>query len=355
MGIIYFDGFDFYNGFAGGAGGRKMDQGSGGNIVAGRFGGQALSTIGSENLFNFTWAGAHITFPATLEVITGFAFRMDSFTATFSGIEHPFIIFYDEGTPQVSIWVDPTNQKITVRTGRGTLLGDTELGSTNYVVPLTLWVYVEIKMLAGNPGSFEIRVNGQTKISVGGIQTTQTGAPQIDRIGYMSTGRFGPDVVIDDLCIIDTQDGTGQVDFLNECRIQTKLPDAEGFQDDFIPSTGTVNANNVNTPIISYTENGHYNYSGTVGAIDLYSIANFTVSGTIFAVQENLSFRKDDVGNRSIQPMLRTLSTNHTGSSFPCYSNYTYAGKIWELNPATGLAWTLTDLNNAEFGITIDS
>jgi len=170
---------------------------------------------------------------------------------------------------------------------------------------------------------------------------------------------------IDDLYVIDPTDATGSVDFLGEVRVQTKYPDAEGYQNDFFPSTGTNNADNVNTTPIDYStnyaylnnkgKNGpvDYNYSGTVGAKDLYSIGNFTVSGQIFAVQENISFRKDDVGNRQIGTLLRTNSENYNGNSFLCYSSYTYGGTIWELNPNTEEPWELVDLNEAEFGVEI--
>jgi hypothetical protein len=106
---------------------------------------------------------------------------------------------------------------------------------------------------------------------------------------------------------------------------------------------------------ISYAETGYYNYSGTVGAKDLYSIENFTVSGEIFAVQENISFRKDDVGNRNMSTLLRTDSQEFEGDPVACFSDYTYAGTIWEDNPSTGGAWALTDLNLAEFGVKIKS
>jgi hypothetical protein len=87
----------------------------------------------------------------------------------------------------------------------------------------------------------------------------------------------------------------------------------------------------------------------------LYSVGNFTVSGTIFAVQENIAFKKDDVGNRSMAPILRTASQEFVGTSYPCYSTYTYGNSIWEVDPVTLLPWTLTDLNQAEFGVKITS
>lgn len=349
MAIVFFDGFDFYNQMDG-SGGRKWDQGSGGTIVAGRFGGGAIRTRGSGNLFVTEWLGAFKTITATQEVVFGCAMRVDG-----GPFEHPFLMFLDGNAPQCSLWVDPDTTTITVRSGRGTALSDYPLGDTGFVPPFTLWFYLEVKMNIGNPGSFEIRINGTPVATVSGVQTQQTGNAWVNRIAICGVTQFGNAITMDDLFIVDTQDATGTTDFIGEVRVQTKFPDADGFQNDFLRSTGSVNATNVNTSPINYTENGKYNYSGTVGAKDLYSIGNFTVSGTIFAVQENLSFRKDDVGNRNICPLLRTASTEYEGTSVACFSEYTWTGKIWENNPSNNLPWTLTDLNLAEFGIKVKS
>lgn len=349
MSIPFFDGFDFYNSIDG-SGVKKWDQGSHAQVVAGRFGGNAIRPNGSGNLFVNEWNGAFKTITPTNEVVVGFAMRVDG-----GSFEHPFLMFMDGNDVQCSLWIDPDTTTIIVRTARGTALTDSPLGDTGFVPPYTLWFYLEVKMQIGNPGGFEIRVNGTTVLTVGGVQTQQTGNSTVNRIALAGLNQFNNNFYVDDFFIVDTQDATGTVDFIGEVRVQTKYPDADGFQNDFLRSQGSVNATNVNTVPIGYVENGKYNYSGTVGAKDLYSIANFTVSGQIFAVQENISFRKDDVGNRNICPLLRTASTEFEGASVPCYSDYTWTGKVWEENPTTALPWTLTDLNLAEFGIKIKS
>ena len=347
MAIIFFDGFDFYNTL--GAGGRKWDQASSGLIVGGgRFGGQALATSGGV-VGNY--APTMKTIPATNEVIVGFAILVSSFSA----ITKPFLAFYDGNTPQCSLWVDPTTNTITVRQSLGQNPGDSTLGDTGFVPPLTLWFYLEVKMQIGNPGSFQINVAGTPMITSTGVQTQQTTNSTLNKIYLSSMQQYSSNVTIDDLYVVDTTDATNNVDFLGEVRIQTKYPDADGYQTDFFPHGDTVHANNANVTVTDYVEHGLYNYSGTVGALDLYSIANFTVSGTIFAIQENLSFRKDDVGNRQIAPLMRTASTNYQGTPVSCYSTYTWTGKIWENNPSTSLPWNLTDLNIAQFGIKITS
>lgn len=352
MSVIFMDGFDHYNSM--GPGGRKWDQGSEGfSISPGRFGGRCYQTYGG---LTGSYAPAKKTLPvSTSELIVGAALKIDVFPGNGANIGKPIMVFKDGNTAQCSLWVDPGTLTLTVRSGMGTLITDSTLGDTGFVPPLTLWFYIEVKVLVGNPGAVVIHINSTELLNVTGIQTQQSGNNTVNMIEMSAMQAYNGGHYVDDLYIIDTQDATGSVDFLGEVRIQTKYPDADGTQNDFLRSNGSVNASNVNAPVTTYTETGNYNYSGTVGAIDLYSIGNFTVSGTILAVQENLSFRKDDVGNRNICPLLRTSSTNYEGTSVPCFSDYTHTAKIWEADPSTNLPWLLTDLNLAEFGIKVKS
>ena len=342
MSIIFFDGFDYYGSNSFGPGGRHWDQGSFASTSVGRFGGQCVTFGVSSCVKTFS--------VSTSQLIVGFAMLVDDLDDG-----QAFLVFYDHNTPQCSMWLS-SGGSIIVRTGLGNGISDITLGDTGFVPPLTLWFYIEIKVTIGNPGACEVRIDSTTVATFTGIQTQQSGSPTTNKIsfqnldGSVDTGEW----YCDDLYVINTQDATNNVDYLGEVRVQTKLPDAEGYEDDFLPSSGS-NWQNVDATTTSYVETGNYNYSGTVNAVDSYSIANFTISGTIFAVQSNLSFRKDDVGNRVITPTMRTASTNYTGASFPCYSSYTYAGAMWEINPNTGLPWILTDLNAAEFGIKVVS
>ena len=349
MSIIFFDGFDYYNGF--GPGGRKWDQGSGASVTGGRFGGQAMQ----PNPYVFkTFSHSYRS------LIVGWAMRVDAFQSgwfgTFQPPNHPFVIFSDGANAQFSLWFNPVTFCIEFRTTTGENVNDQILYQTTFPPPFTLWYYIEVKFDVPT-GSFDIHINGSS-IATGSIQLQQTGNASVSRLGFKVTNDGSGGVqwgmwLCDDLYVIDPTDATNNIDFLGECRIQTKYPDADGYQDDFLRSTGLVNANNVNTVPVTFNDTGAYNYSGTVGAIDLYSIQNFTVSGTIFAVQENMSYKKDDVGNRKVAPILRTAAANYIGSNFSCFSNYTYGNALWENNPATGQPWDLTDLNLTEFGITV--
>ena len=82
--------------------------------------------------------------------------------------------------------------------------------------------------------------------------------------------------------------------------------------------------------------------------------------GHIFGVNLNLSVRKDDVGNRLVQSVLRTPTADTHGNQewygadYGLFGQYTfYEGGMFDNNPSTGLPWELVDLNITEFGLRI--
>lgn len=372
MSVIFLDGFDYYNSF--GPGGRKWDQGSSAGIVApGRFGGQCMNTGGNESGAWMTFINQDGTTRNVDTLVFGFAMNVGSYIGAWGGPEypsHPFVRIQDLTTVQCSLWIDTSTQFLQVRLGTGEGGSPTIILTTSFVPPLTLWYYLECKITMGTSGSVELVVNGTSIGSATGVNLQQSGNPYINRLMFCSYNNYSGGVqagswAVDDLYVIDATDGMGSVDYLGEVRIQTKYPDANGYETDFLRSAGLVNANNVLNIPMSFADTTLFNYSGTVGAKDLYSIGNFTVSGTIFAVQENISFKKDDVGNRQVAPLLRTASANFIGEYAEgtepntlwksCYSSYTYAGLIWETNPNTSEPWQLLDLNLVEFGLKVVS
>ena len=68
------------------------------------------------------------------------------------------------------------------------------------------------------------------------------------------------------------------------------------------------------------------------------------------AVQANAVTRKDDVSSREVALMLRTNSTDYVGDAQECLSDYRNVRQIWKQNPDTSGIWSLTQVNNTQFG-----
>ena len=89
----------------------------------------------------------------------------------------------------------------------------------------------------------------------------------------------------------------------------------------------------------------------------MYSFGNIATSGidTIHGVAVNICAKKDDSGTRTGKPICRSGSTNYEGSEFAPDTDYTYFQNVWETDPDTASAWTVSGVNSAEFGIKVES
>ena len=113
---------------------------------------------------------------------------MDSkvLVGTFDPPSHPFLVFYQGPNPQFSLWFDPGDFHIKIKTRRGEDPADTTLYDTAYIPPLTLWYYLEIKFNMST-GAFDIQVDGSS-IGSGTVSLQYTGLPAtVNRFGINVT------------------------------------------------------------------------------------------------------------------------------------------------------------------------
>lgn len=99
-----------------------------------------------------------------------------------------------------------------------------------------------------------------------------------------------------------------------------------------------------------------YTYSGTIGNTDLYAIGNMGIIPTaIFAVKQSVVTRKTDAGTRGAQTVFKSGTETRYGSSIPLNSTYTGLVTVYEQDPNTGAAWTVSGVDGIEAGIKVTS
>jgi hypothetical protein len=209
------------------------------------------------------------------------------------------------------------------------------------------WCYIEIKITFGNPGSYEVRVNTRTVMSGTG-RTTSTANNYANWVGW-----HGPNADwIDDLYICDNT-GTYNNDFLGDIKVITILPNADGSNTGWTPSTGTSHYAVVDeSPANDDTD---YLYTSTAGATDTENFQDITLTGSIRGILQLACIRKDDAGARSAALICRVGTTDYEGPEVSLGTSYTYLQQIRESNPATGSPWTVADINAAQFGVRMKS
>ena len=334
MAIEFIDGWDHYTtGFN-----RKWDASGGANIIQpGRFGGNAVGPDAGG--FRKMLSGNLAT------VVCGFAYQRSSFAAF--GIAS----FQDGGSVgalgsnQVDLRVTATGALTVTR--NGTVLGT----STSVLLSGGVWQYIEWKVTIGSAGSYEVHVNGINVLSGSGNTQNTTNAFVNQVALNIVAGDNGRGNNYDDFYCLNTA-GTINNDFLGECRVATSLPTGDGVTTQWTPSAGTSHFANVDDPSTP-NDDTDYNSSSTVGQIDLLTFPSLVTSASVAAVQTVMCVRKDDVGARSIAEQCKSGSTTFSGANQTVGSSYAMLREIREIDPNTGSAWTLTNMNAAQFGIKV--
>lgn len=100
-----------------------------------------------------------------------------------------------------------------------------------------------------------------------------------------------------------------------------------------------------------------YIHSDTFGDIQLFTkdpLSECPLGPTVIQeVIQEIVARKDNSDPRSIVPVLKIGGNIYIGATFTLTTSYQTFDYVWSVNPATGLAWTLAEVNSLEFGVEV--
>lgn len=210
----------------------------------------------------------------------------------------------------------------------GTLLGTSAVG----VFPLGAWFFCEMLVtISATVGSVIIKVNGATVLSLTGVNTLYSTRPYVDNTYFNGSYSSFQDSY---WC-----DNTGSYNntFLGDCRITARFPNAAGSTTNF--ASINANSNYQNVALVPPGADTDYNYDGTVGGIDLYSVPAPSLISAVFGVQASVIARKDAAATRSVAVLLKSSTTTTTGATVALSTGYTTYQLVAETDPATGVPW----------------
>jgi hypothetical protein len=270
--------------------------------------------------------------------ICGCSFKFGSLPASIM----TFITFIDSATEQVSLRIDPAGHLVVSRAG---------VTLATSVISLTAGIenYIEFKAtINAATGSFEARVNNVSVIpATSGVNTRNTANSTADRVKFGCNVNMGA-CDADDFYICDGNGAAPNNNFLGDVRVDAGLPNGAGANTGLAPLSG-INWQNVNEN--PSNDDTTYNSASVVGTKDTYAVADIVHNPTsIFGVQVNMTARKDDAGARSIAAVTRSGGADTDGATQALTTTYNQYREVVALDPATGLPWTKTGYNAAEFG-----
>jgi len=249
--------------------------------------------------------------------------------------------FYDSSSAQVDVYLREDG-RIDVRKG------GVVLALSDPVILQQVWQYIEVKVKFNNTtGTVDFMVNSVSAGSFTGLDTTATANNYATALRLMG----GQNVYIDDFYLCD---GAGADTFRGDIRVETLLPNGAGASTAWTPSAGS-NYQAVDDPYSSAPcPDGDSTYisSTVVGNRDSYAYSNLVITaGTIIGVQVSPNAYKTDAGARSLKSYTRIGGVNYDGSAKSLGGSYASYPELWVISPATAVAWTVAEVNGAEFGV----
>lgn len=333
MALLHFDGFDTWP---------YAEAGARGYSASGAMGTGRFSTPGyafSTNPNHLTRAGFNAN-----PMIVGFAWRQG--TTAIANL----LRFFQGATEHVRIAYSGSNLAVS---RAGTLL---DVGS--HVFAANVWNYVEVKAYVHDTlGYVEMRVNGIVDVLVENVDTRNAGTQGITEI------RFGPQGgsttgadrgSMDDLYVLDDTGPAPWNDFLGDCRVQVLRPNGAGDKAEFTPLAGT-NWQAVDETTVGGDGDTTYVAGNTPGMTDLYALGDLAGGRDIAAVQVHTRMRKDDAGSRVARRVFKIDGTEYEGADFAPGDSYAPRWEQVVLNPATGLQWTVAELNALQLGVKVQT
>ena len=350
MALLWIDGFDSYGTSVGSAPspagivGRKYatvheDQI---DIENGRLGGYGAQL---QYDFNLQIAAPAITTDSTL--VVGFAFH---FKTNLPANPSFLIAFYDGTQQGMNLRINSAGE-IEVRRNTTSLETTSGLG-----LLAGAWYYLELKVVCGSSGTYEVRLNTVTVANNGGSAiNTKAGTHNYHDL-FMWKGTSGTwsdtdSIVIDDAYCLD---GSGSVnnDFLGNMRVVTLRPDEAGDSAQFTPDTGD-NYARVNEEVCG--DDSNYVEDATTGHEDLYGYAALTgIVANIKGIMVCTDCRETDATPFTIKTVCKPTTTDRPDAGQSVGSTtYVTKRRILETNPDGTDPWDVTSINATQFGVQV--
>lgn len=312
--------------------------------------------------------GERYAFPASAQ-------REVFFYAKFSqpGNNAGLVALFSGGTSQVWMDVQPDGGA-TITSGEWAAFGDAIQGSRGSTVigtvpagTIQFGVHNSFKIsVTHHPttGTFKLVINSITVVDVTNVKTIgvsfpgNTWNPPRPTPPYSSSvlhfnnsgGWVGVNTAQATISHVIIADAIG--DIVGTPRIGTLFPNGAGATSSWTPSAGS---NWQNVDEVTPNDDTDYNSSDTVGHVDTYAMQDTPAGvGAISGLAVTVRVTKTDANSRTVAAVLRIGGVDYvhaTAKGIP--GGWAFLQWFWTLSPATGLAFTVAELDALEAGVKI--
>lgn len=287
------------------------------------------------------------------------------------------LTFLDGATTQVGIDIMPSGQLRAVRAtsaGSGIYLvsadphsGEsglyTVLGTSPGAISSSSYDYLEFKITHhGTTGIIEVKKNGSAFWTLSDQNTAISGSNNSASVlvgGYGAlVGGSGANVQnhflranVSDFYLLDTT-GAFANTFIGDVVVEPLSPTADGNYEEWALSAGSDSFALIDDAAGAIDGDATYISSGTLDQRSTFVTSNSVAptGGAVVAVVVTMYCKKDDGGSNLVAGMARLAGTDGVGTNADVPGTYAFRQSFIYEKPGGG-AWTVADVNDAEFGV----
>lgn len=225
--------------------------------------------------------------------------------------------------------------------------GSTLVGTVQGAIQHDAWHYLEVKVAQDNSGSMTIKIDGVQVFTISATDFQNASATfESVWFGGNHDNFYWEDVII--------MDGSGSTfnDFMGDMRFECAVPDADGSVLNWTASAGT-RVSCIDDALAAYNDDTDYISSNVTDDVNLAS------HGTISATNQTavhfaalFALARADAAGDKLALVVKSGATTDAGADLALVNGtYRWRKKIWELDPNTAAAWTVANINSAEWGV----
>jgi len=248
--------------------------------------------------------------------------------------------WYNGATELGSIRHNTTSNRIEIYTSTGTLVAT----GTKEILANT-WYLIEVYVNIADAGTITVRVDGIQDATYSGDTKPGT-AVTMDSVRYYLNG------YLDDLAMNDTS-GFEDNSWCGDGRVIALTPDGNGSLSQLTGSDGNSTDNYLLVNEVPSNGDTSYVQGSTAELADLYTVAGSGLVGaTIHRVWVESRSRDTVATGGLISLIVKTNGTEYDGATKTLGTAYAViTGDDLRLNPNTGVAWTIAELDALEIGV----
>ena len=245
---------------------------------------------------------------------------------------------YSGGTNRLAFRFDG-NGAIELSKWNGTAWVILGTSATNSLITTATPYVIDMHLTIGNPGRATIYFNGSPMVSSAAYDLTWSGVTGYDKIRFCSQhGSF--QIVYSEVIVAD-------FNTLNS-KVVSRVPDANGTYTAWAGTTGTF------ADIDDAAGGTDFITGAADGDRESWTHTNFpalAANESIVYVGMGASALRDAAGPQSFNMFTRISTTDYDKANETVSVGYTGFQQGWLVSPATSAAWTIAELDAAEFGV----